>query len=72
MDTSTDNRLIELETKLAHQEHTIEELNQTVVKLQDKVEFLEKFSQKLAERLREIKPADAPTSFMEQEIPPHY
>jgi uncharacterized coiled-coil protein SlyX len=36
------------------------------------VEFLDKLSQKLAERVREMKPADAPSNFMEQEIPPHY
>ena len=68
----SENRLVELETRLAHQEHTIEALNQTVVKLQNKLEFIEQLSLKLAERLREIKSTDTPAGLQEQEIPPHY
>ena len=66
-----EDRLIELETKLAFQETTLHELNDIVTAQQEKIDILQEAMQQLHERMKAMSeetvrdPADEPP-------PPHY
>ena len=67
----TEERFIDIETKLAHQEHTIAELNDVITSHQEKIMQLEALCASLLDRVRSIGealPGDAP----QDEKPPHY
>lgn len=66
-----ENRLIELETKLAYQEHTLEALNQIVTKQQDEIYTLTLGLQKLSEQLKQVAPSNL-VSLDQEAPPPHY
>jgi SlyX protein len=66
-----DDRLENIETKLAHQEQLLIELNDALAKQQDSIMTLEQLCASMAERVRsmgESEPALSPTD----ERPPHY
>jgi SlyX protein len=66
-----ENRVIEIETKLAHQEHLLSELNEALTDQQVQISGLERLCQSLTERVKSLldsSPADQPTG----ERPPHY
>jgi len=66
-----EEKIIELETKLAYQEHTLEELNKIVIKQQDEILILTLGLQKLNEQLTQVAPSNLAN--IEQEAPPpHY
>ncbi|MGZ3238407.1 MAG: SlyX family protein [Burkholderiaceae bacterium] len=67
----TDDRLMEIEIKISHQEDVVESLNQIVYQQQKKIDYLEAMLTTLAKQLkqsqdnaRELAPAN--------EKPPHY
>ena len=66
-----EDRIINLETKLAHQEQTLIELNDALAKQQESIMTLEQLCASMAERLRSTgeSPAAAPS---DDERPPHY
>ena len=67
----SENRLIEIESKLAHQEQLVFELNEVVTEQQSKIMQLEQLCKSLVERIRslgEATPGDAPAD----DRPPHY
>jgi SlyX protein len=67
----TEQRFVDLETKLAHQEHLLLELNEVITKQQENIMRLEKLCDSIIERVRslgEATPADADVD----EKPPHY
>ena len=67
----TEDRFIDIETKLAHQEHTIAELNDVISNHQEKIMQLEELCVSLLDRVKSIgeaMPGDAP----HDEKPPHY
>ncbi len=67
----TDDRLVDIETKLAHQEQMLIELNDALTKQQDSIMTLERLCASISERLRSL--GDAETSSPpEDERPPHY
>ncbi len=69
--TLDENRVIEIETKLAHQEQLLSELNEALTDQQAQISGLERLCQSLIERMKsrlESSPADRPTG----ERPPHY
>lgn len=66
-----EDRIIELETRLAHQELTIEELNQIVTKQQNELATLTLAIQKLHEQMKQLTPSDI-TSQNQEMPPPHY
>lgn len=67
----SDERLIEIETKLAYQEDLMESLNQLVIKQQDRIDMLETVCRRLLDRMKDIKdPGEAAGE--QYEIPPHY
>lgn len=66
-----EDRLIAIETKLAHQERLVEELDRVITDQQDRITRLEELCRTLTERLRaaetssgRVEPGD--------ERPPHY
>lgn len=63
--------LIELETKIAFQEQTIEELNQALVNQQFDLEKLQLQVKNLAERLQGVVGSNV-ASRAEETPPPHY
>lgn len=67
------NRLIDIETKLAHQEHLLAELNDVVTEQSDRISHLEGLCQRLAERLRALGDgAGVNSGSPDDERPPHY
>ena len=67
----SEDRLVEIESKLAHQEHLLFELNDVITNQQEKIMQLEELCDSLVERVRSIGdalPDDAP----QDERPPHY
>jgi len=66
-----EDRIVDIETKLAHQEHLLLELNDVITKQQEKIMSLEGLCDSIIERVRslgEVAPADANAD----EVPPHY
>jgi SlyX protein len=71
MDVTMTERLIEIETKVAYQEHTISELNDVVYRQQQQIDALERICNTLSDRVQNI----AELSTAEKgghEKPPHY
>ena len=66
-----ENRIIDIETKLAHQEDLVDELNQVLIDQQTRISQLEELCRTLAERLQSIGEARGTTS-PDDEQPPHY
>lgn len=67
-----EKRLIELESRLAFQDDTIESLNDAVIRQQQQIERLEIISNTLAERLRGLSDTAGSDQGPEHEVPPHY
>jgi SlyX protein len=63
-----DDRLINIETKLAYQEETLAELNQVIYDQQKQITSLEKKIQKLSTQLQNAEG----NSDIKSEPPPHY
>ncbi|MDG6447892.1 SlyX family protein [Glaesserella parasuis] len=71
MQSDLNKILAELETKIAFQEHTIEELNQALVDQQFALDKLQQQVRHLAEKLQGIQPSNI-ASRSEETPPPHY
>ena len=67
----TEQRFVDLETKLAHQEHLLLELNDVITKQQENIMRLEKLCDSIIERVRSLDEA-APADANADEKPPHY
>lgn len=66
-----ENRITELETKVAYQEETILELNQVVIAMQKQMDSLEITCQALKDRVRDMSGMMSNIS-EHDEKPPHY
>ncbi len=66
------DRLIEIETKLAFQEDTIQALNSVVCRQQQQIEQLEATLKLLIERFRQLSADQEPGGKPADERPPHY
>ncbi len=67
----TDKRITELETKIAYQEHTLQELNDIVYRQQQQIDKVEIMCQHLMDRIQTLSDpgsGEQPTN----ERPPHY
>ncbi len=67
----TEQRFVDLETKLAHQEHLLLELNDIITKQQENIMRLEKLCDSIIERVRSLSEA-VPADVNAEEKPPHY
>ncbi len=67
----SEDRLIEIEIKLSHQEVTVEELNQVVCQQQKKIAHLEAVCEALIRHVKELSEGAAGPRAT-NEIPPHY
>lgn len=68
----SEERFIDLETRLAHQERLIDELNDVLTDQQSRLTRLEAVSESLKDRLRAIGEGGAGTGAPDDERPPHY
>ncbi len=66
-----EDRLIDIETKLAHQDQTLVELNDVITQQQASIMKLEQLCAALSERLASISEA-LPAGTSQDETPPHY
>ena len=66
-----DNRITEIETKLAYQEDLIQSLNQVIIDMQKQIDALELQNNILRDNLKDIEQA-LPNSQDTNEVPPHY
>jgi len=66
-----ENRLIELESRLAFQEHTLQELNGVVARQQQEILALRRELETLRTQLRAMAPALV-ANRAEEPPPPHY
>ena len=66
-----EDRLIDIETKVAHQEHLLAELNDALTSQQAQLTELEALCRSLAERLRNMSEGGE-TVGEHDERPPHY
>lgn len=68
----SDDRLIEIETKLAFQEDTIQALNAALCRQQKQIDQLEATLALLVERYRQLSLEQDAGGKPAHEIPPHY
>ena len=66
-----EDRLIELETKIAYQEETLRVLNEVVTRQQKEIEALQQACRHLSERVARVG-QDSLKGSEADEIPPHY
>ncbi len=66
-----EQRLIEIETQLAHQEHLLSSLNDALTLQQAQLMRLEELCRSLLQRIRSL-PGPAPEGAAGDERPPHY
>ncbi|MDJ0916654.1 MAG: SlyX family protein [Woeseiaceae bacterium] len=67
----TDDRLTEIEFKLAHQEQTILELNDVITDQQSRMMQLEELCKSLIDKVQSLADAGADEGG-QHEVPPHY
>ena len=67
----TDNEITQLQTKIAYQEDSIQELGMVVMAMQKQIDQLELVCQDLNQRLREASASFSPISDQDEK-PPHY
>ena len=70
--SDTENRLVDIETKIAFQEDTIQELNKIVYQQQQKIDQLECLFKQLKERVKTETDTARAASDPSDDIPPHY
>jgi SlyX protein len=66
-----DEKIIDIQEKLAHQEHMLASLNEALTNQQAQISKLEALCQSLAEKIRALSEAD-PEDDEGEERPPHY
>ncbi len=66
-----EKRVIEIETKLAHQEHLLSELNEALTDQQAQISGLERLCQSLIERVKSLLDSSSADQATD-ERPPHY
>ena len=66
-----EDRLVDIETKIAYQENTIKELNDVVCKQQEEIAQLQKTCKLLFNQLKTVS-VEPSGNNPKDEIPPHY
>ena len=68
----TEDRFIDIEIKLAHQEHTVESLNQRVYEQQQQIDKLELMGAALVQLVRDQAQGGGGGGALAHAPPPHY
>ncbi len=68
----SEERLVEIETKIAFQEQTIKDLNDVVYEQQQEIERLGSICDALVKRIKELSEFTPGIESPENEKPPHY
>ncbi len=68
---NNDDRITELETRVAHQDHALTELSDEIYRQQQQITRLEDQSRQLVARVEALAVADA-SGDPSDEVPPHY
>lgn len=66
---TTNQRIDELEMRIAHQDRTIADLNEVITAQWKKLESIERQLRRLSEELEAVETGDAPAA---NQKPPHY
>lgn len=69
--STTEDRFIDIEIKLAHQEHIVESLNQRVYEQQQQIDKLEQMCAALVQHVRDQAQSSGGGA-LAHEPPPHY
>ena len=69
---TTERRLVDLESRSAFQEETVRELNDALVRQQERIDRLEASLNVVVEQLRQGGEDDRQSGAPEDERPPHY
>jgi SlyX protein len=72
MPQDTDDRLVDLETRLAYQDETLRVLSDTVARQQREIDRLQSLCRQMLERLKAQKDDALPPNSPDEEVPPHY
>ncbi|WP_050476326.1 SlyX family protein [Herbaspirillum rhizosphaerae] len=67
-----EERLVDIELKLTHQEDTVDALNKIVYEQQKKIDELEKLLTTLARQVKDTANSISEQRSIENERPPHY
>lgn len=67
-----EERLVDIELKLTHQEDTVDALNKIVYQQQKKIDELEKLLTTLARQVKDAANSVSEQRSIENERPPHY
>jgi len=73
--TMSEQRLVDIETKIAYQEDTIGQLNDVICQQQNQIDDLERLTQQLLGRVRDLSDTASQsgnTFSATEERPPHY
>jgi SlyX protein len=65
-----EERLNEIEAKLAFAEDLVETLNQTVIRQQEQIDLMQQQLRLLHQQLQQVMPDESHT--LHDEVPPHY
>ena len=66
-----ENRLIDIETRIAYQEDTIQQLNDVVTKQQRQIDRLEDLAKLLTQRCQSLQSTESNNNIVDEK-PPHY
>jgi len=67
----SEERIVNIEAKIAYQDHTLQELNDVIYRQQKQIDQLESICQHLIERVKSLADTSV-TGTLEDEKPPHY
>jgi len=67
----SEERMVNIEAKIAYQEHSLQELNDVIYRQQKQIDQLEQICQQLIERVKSLAETSL-TGTPEDEKPPHY
>ena len=67
----TENRLVEMETRLTYQDQLVEELNKLVYEQDKRIQKLEETCKQLSRQFTDLA-GDAPVAENDESPPPHY
>jgi len=66
-----EERMVDIEAKIAYQDNTLQELNDVIYRQQKQIDQLEAICQQLIDRVRSLAETSV-TGTLEDEKPPHY